>query len=98
MSIVCYRHALGIDMGKGEVAVIKKNNVLMQANALTQAKYDLSRDQQRILVMCLDSIAKNNWPKDGIFRINHEEYMKVFGISEKEAREDIIRALKGFKG
>ena len=50
-------------MGKGEVAVIKKNNVLMQANALTQAKYDLSRDQQRILVMCLDSIAKNNWPK-----------------------------------
>ncbi|SQA60501.1 replication protein [Raoultella planticola] len=85
-------------MDKGALTISKKNHVLMQANALTQAKYDLSRDQQRILVMCLDSIAKSNWPEDGVFKIDHNEYRQVFSVSEKEAREDIIRALRGFKG
>lgn len=85
--------------GKSDVVVWSTDNrVLMQANALTQAKNDLSRDQQRVLVMCLDNIARGGWPKDGVFRIDHEEYMKVFDIGEQESREDILRALKGFRG
>lgn len=84
--------------GSGSVVVKTDNRVLMQANALTQAKNDLSRDQQRVLVMCLDNIARSGWPKDGVFRIDHEEYMHVFNIGEQEAREDILRAMKNFRG
>lgn len=33
-----------------------------------------------------------------MFRIDHEEYMHVFNIGEQEAREDILRAMKNFRG
>lgn len=49
--------------GSGSVVVKTDNRVLMQANALTQAKNDLSRDQQRVLVMCLDNIARSGSPE-----------------------------------
>lgn len=74
------------------------DRVLMQANALTQARNDLTRDQLRIFIMCLDTVAASGWPEDGRFRIDHEEYMALYGVSEQEAREDIRRALTNFRG
>lgn len=75
-----------------------KQRPLFQANVLTQARDGLTRDQRRIFYLCLDSIATAGWPEDGRFNIDHELYSHIYSLSDKEAREDIRRAMAEFRG
>ncbi|KAB1469243.1 RepB family plasmid replication initiator protein [Cronobacter sakazakii] len=81
-----------------ELKRLNKKRSLYQANVLTQAKDGLSRDQRRIFYLMLDSIAGHGWPEGGVFRIDHNFYSQVYKLSEKEAREDIRRAMADFRG
>lgn len=76
----------------------EKKRPLFQANVLTQAKDGLSRDQRRMFYLMLDSISATGWPQDGIFRIDHAFYAHTYSLSDKEAREDIRKAMADFRG
>ncbi|MBN6402110.1 RepB family plasmid replication initiator protein [Enterobacter hormaechei] len=78
--------------------LVLKKRPLYQANVLTQARDGLSRDQRRLFYLMLDSISTQGWPENGVFKIDHLFYSQVFKLSEKEAREDIRRAMADFKG
>ncbi|NPE57400.1 RepB family plasmid replication initiator protein [Dickeya dadantii] len=84
---------------KSQVSISSlRKKPLMQANVLTQARDGLTRDQRRIFYLCLDHIAVTGWPSDGVFTIDHSLYSTVYKLSEKEAREDIRRAMAEFRG
>lgn len=80
------------------IKAVDKKRSLFQANVLTQARDSLSRDQRRIFYLMLDTISVKGWPEGGVFRIDHSFYAHTYQLSEKEAREDIRRAMADFRG
>lgn len=72
---------------------------LLQANVITSAKSDLTRDQRRVLYLFLRQIhISNQWPENGYMRFNHRDYAAAYGVGEQEARDDLRRALSSFRG
>lgn len=74
------------------------NKPLFQSNVVTSARTDLSRDQRRVLYLFLRETFKSGFPPDGYFELNHKDYAAIFKIGEQEARDDLRKAIKGFKG
>lgn len=77
---------------------ITNRTMLRHANVLNAAKEDLSRDQKRVLYICLKEIQSNGWPSDGLFRIKTTDYSGLYGVVVSEASRDLNKALKAFKG
>lgn len=80
-----------------------RNRRIVQSNAMTEAAYTLTRDQKRIMYLCMSKLPK---PKDdsmdvthsGKFSIYVSEYAELFGIPSSAASQDIRQAMNRFKG
>jgi plasmid replication initiation protein len=71
---------------------------LFQSNVVTSARTDLTRDQRRILYLFLRKTYQSGFPENGYFEFNHKIYSAVFRVGEQEARDDLRKAIKGFRG
>ena len=72
---------------------------MVQANVITSAKTDLTRDQRRIVYYLLREIyVKNSWPENGVLSIDHRIYATLYAVSEQEARDDLRKAITEFRG
>jgi plasmid replication initiation protein len=77
---------------------LKKREV-RQSVALTEATYDLSRDERRIIYLVAIQCAENEVPGQISFNITDYEikvsdYQKIFGIELNEASRDLRGAIK----
>lgn len=72
---------------------IRLRNVV-QSNEITESAYSLSRDQKRIIYMCLSQIKFDCGQHDGSFEIKVAEYAELFSVSSHEASRDIKLAIK----
>ena len=76
-----------------------KKREIRQSVALTEATYDLSRDERRIIYLVAVQCAENNVPGQGSFDITDYEikvgdYQKIFGMELNEASRDLRGAIK----
>lgn len=77
---------------------LKKSEV-RQSVALTEATYDLTRDERRIIYMAAIQCAKNEVPGQTSFEmadyeIKVSDYQNLFGIELNEASRDVRSAIK----
>ena len=80
-------------------ATRKRDLLIRQANVITSAKTDLTRDQRRIVHHLLVQIAKTHkWPEGGTLEIDYKEFSKIYQIGPQEARDDLRRAINDFRG
>lgn len=77
---------------------ITKRMKIRHANILNHAKDNLTKDQRRVLYMCLWKTQENNWPENGLFKLSAEEYANWFQLSGREAKKDLREAIDAFKG
>lgn len=85
------------------MSLTTKNRRIIQSNAMTEAAYTLTRDQKRIMYLCMSKLPK--MPDDateinhsGKFSIYVSEYAELFGIPSSAASQDIRLAISRFKG
>ncbi|NRA71979.1 MAG: RepB family plasmid replication initiator protein [Gammaproteobacteria bacterium] len=71
---------------------------VMESHSLTSARSDLSRDQERVIFLCMRDIYLKGFPSECEFTINHKDYAAIYGLSEQEARDDLRTAIKNMKG
>jgi plasmid replication initiation protein len=71
---------------------------LFQSNIVTSARSDLTRDQRRILYLFLRKTYQSGFPENGYFEFNHKIYAQTFKVGEQEARDDLRKAIRGFRG
>ena len=76
---------------------IKRKNIV-QSNELTEAAYSMSRDEKRILYICLSQIPHKAEGHHGKFEIEVGNYAKVFNLSPHEASRDVRTAAKNLMG
>lgn len=80
-------------MGKRSV------QAMVQANVITSAKNDLTRDQRRIVHHLLREIyVSHRWPEGGTVTIDFKDYASIYRISHQEARDDLRKAINDFRG
>lgn len=77
---------------------IKKSEI-RQSVALTEATYDLTRDERRIIYLAAIQCAGNDVPGQGTlditdYEIKVSDYQKLFGIELNEASRDVRSAIK----
>ena len=77
---------------------IRKDIKILHSNVLNHAKEDLSRDQKRILYLCLKEVNDSKWPSDGLFKISSRHYATVYGMTPDEATKDLKKAITEFRG
>ncbi len=77
---------------------IRKDIKILHSNVLNHAKEDLSRDQKRILYLCLKEVNESKWPSDGLFKISSKHYATVYGMMPDEATKDLKKAIAEFRG
>lgn len=77
---------------------IQKRLKIRHANILNHARDNLTKDQRRVLYMCLWQTQENDWPEHGLFKLSAEDYANWFQVSYHEARRDLRSAINGFKG
>lgn len=76
----------------------RRNLLIRQANVITSAKTDLTRDQRRIVHQLLVRIAKTHqWPDGGVLEIDYRDFSQAYGINPQEARDDLRRAITDFR-
>ena len=77
-------------------------NKITQSNKLTEATYSLTRDQKRILYLCMAKLPLNidedQIEHNGEFVISVAEYAHVYDLPSSTASQDIRRALNAFRG
>lgn len=71
---------------------------LYRANLLNTAIEDLSRDQQRVLMLCLIQIGRKGWPPGSIFKFQRQDWADKFDLTLPEAGRDLKKAINGFRG
>lgn len=77
---------------------LQKRMKIRHANILNHAKDNLTKDQRRVLYMCLWKTQENGWPEQGLFKLSAEDYANWFQLSSNEARRDLRGAINEFKG
>lgn len=71
---------------------------VIQANVVTSARENLTRDQRRLLYLFMRETHLHGWPQGGEYVVSHRLYATVFRVSEQEARDDLRRAITALKG
>ena len=80
----------------------KRGRRVVQSNQLTEASYSLTRDQKRILYLCMSKMP--NVPEgepithDGKFTIAVADYAEAYDLPSSAASQDIRTALNRFRG
>lgn len=80
----------------------RRGRKVVQSNQLTEAAYSLTRDQKRILYLCMSKMP--NVPEgepithDGKFSITVAEYAEIYDLPSSAASQDIRAALSRFRG
>lgn len=80
----------------------RKGRRIVQSNQLTEAAYSLTRDQKRILYLCMTKMP--NVPEDepinhdGKFTISVAEYAEAYDLPSSAASQDIRQALNQYRG
>ncbi len=81
---------------------VRENNkqiTLRHANVLNRAREDLTRDQRRLIILCMRQLqVERRWPENGIFKFTRAGWASFFGVGENEAGNDIKKAINGMKG
>ncbi len=77
---------------------IRKDIKILHSNVLNHAKEDLSRDQKRILYLCLKEVNDSKWPSDGLFKISSRHYATVYGMTPDDATMDLKKAITEYRG
>ena len=71
---------------------------IIQANVITSARENLTRDQRRLLYLFMRETNLHGWPCGGEYVVSHKLYAHVFRVCEQEARDDLRRAITTLKG
>ena len=76
------RHSITVNVDKG--AVVTK------ANALIEASYILSLIEQRLILACAAKLdGRKPMPRDTVFEISADEYVRLFNIDPRNAYKDM---------
>ncbi len=67
-----------------------KNFVVTKANALIQASYRLSLNEQRLVLCCVAQLdGRKPLPKDNLFTVNVADFAEMFSLDPKNAYRDL---------
>ncbi|MGL4350186.1 MAG: RepB family plasmid replication initiator protein, partial [Plesiomonas shigelloides] len=69
-----------------------KSLVAWHSNHFLKAAYSMTRDEKRVVWLCMSGIDSNN-PELGSFVISVSKYAEAFGVSSADASKDIRGAL-----
>jgi len=69
------------------------NAIVTKANALIEASYNLTLNEQRIILACAAKLdGRNQMPKDAVFVLSVEEFIDLFGSDPKNAYAEMEEA------
>ncbi len=67
--------------------------VVTKANALIEASYSLSLNEQRIILACASQLdGRKPLPRDYVFTLTVEQFQEMFGVDEKSAYREMEEA------
>ncbi|NCQ40296.1 replication initiation protein [Shewanella vesiculosa] len=73
----------------------KKEILITKHNALVEASYKLTLNEQRLILFCISKIdPRKPLAKDNSFTISASEFSETFGIDEKNAYKELEKASK----
>lgn len=83
------------------VKSLKAEEVVKQSNALTTAAYELSRNEKRILFLCLNKVYKKDFSfneKEKAYEVSfsYQEYDEVFNDDSTHLARNVYQAVSGF--
>jgi len=63
------------------------------SRALLHSRYTMSKDEGRVLLMCLERMKRDGESSNGEYWFNASDYCEIFNISRREAVRDIKAAI-----
>ena len=76
-----------------EINVWDGNTVVTKANALIEASYDLTLNEQRIILACAAKLdSRKPMPRDALFVLTVDEFVELFGSDPKNAYAEMEQA------
>lgn len=69
------------------------SNVIGDSKALLRSRYTMSKDEGRVLLMCLEIMKHNGQFDNGEYWFSVTDYCDIFKISRREALKDIKQAI-----